>query len=148
MTATAPPVAPAATRTASSSGVGRSGSVAWMVLPALFMFLLFGVVPLIGVFVLSFAQWDGLGAITVAGISNWKSVLKDPGLLHSLWVTFEIIGLSWLVQTPISLLLGTFLAGRQKYRGFLAVLPGATDAAQLTLVVTLADGRTVERPLA
>lgn len=93
-----------------------------MVLPALFMFLLFGVIPLIGVFALSFTQWDGLGAIHMAGISNWRSVLKDPGLLHSLWVTFEIIGLSWLVQTPISLLLGTFLAGHQKYRGLLAVL--------------------------
>jgi raffinose/stachyose/melibiose transport system permease protein len=93
-----------------------------MVLPALFMFLLFGVIPLIGVFALSFAQWDGLGAIHVAGISNWTSVLKDPGLLHSLWVTFEIIALSWLVQTPISLLLGTFLAGHQRYRGLLAVL--------------------------
>jgi raffinose/stachyose/melibiose transport system permease protein len=93
-----------------------------MVLPALFMFLLFGVIPLIGVFVLSFAQWDGLGAISVAGISNWQSVVKDPGLYHSLLVTFEIIALSWLVQTPISLLLGTFLAGRQRYRGFLAVL--------------------------
>ncbi|MEU4291420.1 sugar ABC transporter permease [Kribbella sp. NPDC026596] len=93
-----------------------------MVLPALFMFLLFGVVPLIGVFALSFAQWDGLGAIHTAGISNWRSVLRDPGLYHSLWVTFEIIALSWLVQTPISLLLGTFLAGRQRYRGFLAVL--------------------------
>jgi raffinose/stachyose/melibiose transport system permease protein len=92
------------------------------VLPALFMFLLFGVIPLIGVFALSFTQWDGLGAIHMAGISNWHSVLKDPGLLHSLWVTFEIIGLSWLVQTPISLLLGTFLAGHQRYRGLLAVL--------------------------
>jgi raffinose/stachyose/melibiose transport system permease protein len=30
--------------------------------------------------------------------------------------------LSWAVQTPLSLLLGTFLAGRQRYRGFLAVL--------------------------
>jgi raffinose/stachyose/melibiose transport system permease protein len=93
-----------------------------MVLPALFMFLLFGVVPLIGVFALSFTQWDGLGPIHPAGISNWRSTLKDPGLYHSLWVTFEIIALSWLVQTPISLLLGTFLAGRQRYRGFLAVL--------------------------
>ena len=93
-----------------------------MVLPALFMFLLFGVVPLIGVFALSFTQWDGLGAIHAAGISNWRSTLKDPQLYHSLWVTFEIIALSWLVQTPISLLLGTFLAGRQRYRGVLAVL--------------------------
>ena len=93
-----------------------------MVLPALVMFLVFAVVPLIGVFALSFTQWDGLGAIHAAGTSNWRSTLKDPGLYHSLWVTFEIIALSWLVQTPISLLLGTFLAGRQKYRGLLAVL--------------------------
>jgi raffinose/stachyose/melibiose transport system permease protein len=93
-----------------------------MVLPALCMFVLFGVVPLIGVFALSFVRWDGLGPLHAAGLSNWKTVLKDPGLLHSLWVTFEIIALSWLVQTPMSLLLGTFLAGRQKYRGFLAVL--------------------------
>jgi raffinose/stachyose/melibiose transport system permease protein len=93
-----------------------------MVLPALLMFILFGVVPLIGVFVLSFTQWDGLGPIHPAGVSNWRVALKDPGLYHALWVTFEIMILSWLVQTPMSLLLGVFLAGRQRYRAFLAVL--------------------------
>lgn len=30
--------------------------------------------------------------------------------------------LSWLFQTPLSLLLGVFLAGRQRYRGVLAVI--------------------------
>ena len=93
-----------------------------MVLPALLMFILFGVVPLIGVFVLSFTQWDGLGPIHPAGVSNWRVALKDPRLYHALWVTFEIMILSWLVQTPMSLLLGVFLAGRQRYRAFLAVL--------------------------
>jgi raffinose/stachyose/melibiose transport system permease protein len=93
-----------------------------MALPALAMFLLFGVVPLVGVLVLSFAQWDGLGAIHTAGLSNWRSVLNDPGLPHSVLVTFEIMILSWAVQTPMSLLLGVFLAGRQRYRAFLAVL--------------------------
>jgi raffinose/stachyose/melibiose transport system permease protein len=93
-----------------------------MVLPALAMFTLFGVVPLVGVLVLSFTQWDGLGPIHPAGVSNWRVALKDPGLYHALWVTFEIMILSWLVQTPISLLLGVFLAGRQRYRAFLAVL--------------------------
>lgn len=121
MTVTAPPVAPATARKA-PSGAGRSGRVAWMVLPALAVFVVFGVVPLIGVLVLSFTQWDGLGAIHPAGMSNWRSVLADPGLPHSIWVTFEIMILSWAVQTPISLLIGTFLAGRQRYRGFLAVL--------------------------
>jgi len=36
-------------------------------------------------------------------------------------VTFLIMALSWLFQTPISILLGVFLAGHQRYRGFLAV---------------------------
>jgi raffinose/stachyose/melibiose transport system permease protein len=49
-------------------------------------------------------------------------VLTDPGLPHSLGVTFEIMILSWAVQTPMSLLLGVFLAGHQRYRGVLAVL--------------------------
>ncbi|MGY4772379.1 carbohydrate ABC transporter permease [Kribbella sp. CWNU-51] len=126
MTTTAPPVAPATGRATTdghgSSRVGRSGPVAWMVLPALAVFILFGVVPLIGVFVLSFTQWDGLGPIHPAGVSNWRVALKDPGLYHALLVTFEIMILSWLVQTPMSLLLGVFLAGRQRYRAFLAVL--------------------------
>ncbi|HEY0616617.1 MAG TPA: sugar ABC transporter permease [Kribbella sp.] len=93
-----------------------------MALPALAMFLLFGVVPLVGVLVLSFAQWDGLGAIHTAGLSNWRSVLSDPSLPHTVLVTFEIMILSWAVQTPMSLLLGVFLAGRQRYRAVLAVL--------------------------
>ncbi|GAB2650144.1 carbohydrate ABC transporter permease [Kribbella swartbergensis] len=93
-----------------------------MAIPALAIFLVFGVVPLFGVLFLSFTQWDGLGAINPAGLSNWRSVLSDPGLPHAIWVTFEIMILSWAVQTPLSLLLGTFLAGRQRYRGFLAVL--------------------------
>jgi raffinose/stachyose/melibiose transport system permease protein len=93
-----------------------------MALPALAMFLLFGVVPLVGVLALSFAQWDGLGAIHAAGLSNWRSVLSDPGLPHAILVTFEVMILSWAVQTPMSILLGVFLAGRQRYRALLAVL--------------------------
>lgn len=107
---------------AGSTQAGRSGSVAWMALPALAIFLLFGVVPLAGVLLLSFAQWDGLGAIGTAGLSNWRTVLSDPALPHTVLVTFEIMILSWAVQTPMSILLGVFLAGRQRYRAFLAVL--------------------------
>ncbi|HEY7102645.1 MAG TPA: sugar ABC transporter permease [Mycobacteriales bacterium] len=93
-----------------------------MALPALVMFVGFGVVPLLGVLFLSFTTWDGIGVINWAGFRSWKAELTDPGLPHALWVTFLIIALSWLVQTPMSLLLGTFLAGRQRYRGVLAVL--------------------------
>ncbi|WP_433158872.1 carbohydrate ABC transporter permease [Kribbella sp. CA-247076] len=109
-------------RRSGSTAAGRAGPVAWMAIPALLIFVVFGVVPLFGVLFLSFTQWDGLGAINPAGFANWRSVLSDPALPHTVWVTFEIMILSWAVQTPLSLLLGTFLAGRQRYRGFLAVL--------------------------
>jgi raffinose/stachyose/melibiose transport system permease protein len=100
----------------------RHGSLAWLVLPALLFFTAFGIVPLVGVLVLSFATWDGIGVITPAGLANWMSVLADPGLPHALWVTFLVMALSWLVQTPLSILIGVFLAGGQRYRAVLAVL--------------------------
>jgi len=121
VTALAPPGA----RTAIPSpvaGSGRSASFAWMALPALIVFVAFGVVPLLGVVGLSFTTWDGLGAITPSGLTSWTAVLTDPGLPHALWVTFLVMALSWLVQTPISLLIGVFVAGRQRYRAVLAVL--------------------------
>jgi raffinose/stachyose/melibiose transport system permease protein len=93
-----------------------------MVLPALFIFVVFGVIPLLGVLGLSFSTWDGLGAIQPRGLDSWRAVLADPGLPHAMWVTFEIMALSWLFQTPVSILIGVFLAGNQRYREFLAVL--------------------------
>jgi raffinose/stachyose/melibiose transport system permease protein len=118
----APPAVPAAQTKRSASPSGGHGSVGWMALPALVIFVAFGVIPLLGVLGLSFSTWDGLGAIHPSGLTSWRSVLADPGLPHALWVTFEIMALSWLFQTPVSILIGVFLAGNQRYREFLAVL--------------------------
>jgi raffinose/stachyose/melibiose transport system permease protein len=118
----APPAAVRSVRGVGSTGGGRGGAVAWMALPALIAFLAFGVLPLIGVVLLSFTTWDGIGQIVPTGLDSWRAVLSNPGLPHALWVTFLIMALSWVFQTPLSILLGTFLAGRQRYRGLLAVI--------------------------
>jgi raffinose/stachyose/melibiose transport system permease protein len=97
----------------------RSGLMA---LPALMMFVVFAVVPLAGAVVLSLMHWDGLGAITWEGLGNWTRVLGDPVTGNALLLTVKIMVVSWLVQTPISLLLGVFTAGTQRYRAVLAVL--------------------------
>jgi raffinose/stachyose/melibiose transport system permease protein len=120
MTALAPPAVRVKEPTA--AGRGRSGSVAWMALPAMLVFFAFGIIPLLGVLGLSLTTWDGIGTIHFTGLTSWKAELKDPELPHSLLVTFEIMILSWLVQTPISILIGVFLAAFKRYRGFLAVL--------------------------
>lgn len=92
-----------------------------MTIPALVMFTAFGLIPLIGVFWLSFQNWNGIGPITPAGLANWTSMLVDPSLYSALWRTFVVMGLSWAVQTPLSILLGVFIAGHQRYRAVMAV---------------------------
>ncbi|XVV10196.1 carbohydrate ABC transporter permease [Actinoplanes sp. CA-131856] len=116
MTTLAPPV------THREEPTRRSGSVTWMALPAFVWFLLFGIMPLFGVLFLSFTTWNGIGDIQPTGFDSWRATLTDPGLPHALWVTFLIMALSWAVQTPISILIGTLLATSKRYREFLAVL--------------------------
>ncbi|MEU4626387.1 sugar ABC transporter permease [Actinoplanes sp. NPDC023801] len=122
MTTLAPPAVRGQEPTRSSGG--RSGSVlVWMVLPAFVMFIFFGIIPLFGVIALSFATWNGITPdIQLSGLTSWTAALTNPNLPNALWVTFLIMGLSWLVQTPLSILLGTFMARQTRYRGFLAVL--------------------------
>jgi raffinose/stachyose/melibiose transport system permease protein len=116
------PVLPATPGTHATTTRGaRNGSLAWLAVPALLFFIVFGVIPLIGVLVLSFTTWPGIGDIHASGLTSWRAQLSDPGLLHAVYVTFLIMILSWLVQTPLSILIGAFLAGNQKYRAVLAV---------------------------
>ncbi|MEU4424532.1 sugar ABC transporter permease [Actinoplanes sp. NPDC024001] len=94
-----------------------------MALPAFVMFVFFGIIPLLGVIVLSFATWNGISpTIELTGLTSWRAALSNPSLPNAIWVTFLIMALSWLVQTPISILLGVFMATRSRYRGFLSVL--------------------------
>lgn len=100
----------------------RSQPSFWMAVPALVLFGIFALVPLLGVIVLSLMSWDGLGTPAWAGLTNWVSALTDPITWNALWLTLKVMVITWLVQTPISLLLGVFTAAKQRYRALLAVL--------------------------
>jgi raffinose/stachyose/melibiose transport system permease protein len=93
-----------------------------MALPALLMFTVFGIIPLVGVLLLSFTTWNGIGDIVPSGFTSWRAILSDPALPHALWVTFKIMIFTWLIQTPMSILIGVFTAGHQRYREVLAAL--------------------------
>ena len=83
---------------------------------------LFGWLWLAVAIVLSFMSWDGLGSITFAGVDNWKAMLGNGVTQHAILLTLGMTILCWVIQTPISLLLGVFMAGQQKYRAVLSVL--------------------------
>nr|WP_325694479.1 sugar ABC transporter permease [Pseudonocardia sp.] len=91
-------------------------------MPAVVIFAVFALVPLVGVVALSLTRWDGLGPITWDGLNSWARALADPVTLNAIWVTAKIMVFSFVVQAPVSLLLGVFTAGRQRYRAVLAVI--------------------------
>jgi ABC-type spermidine/putrescine transport system permease subunit II len=66
------------------------------------LFAGFAVIPLVGVFLLSFTTWDGIGTLRTSGLDSWRAVLADPGLPHAVWLTFPVMLASWAVQTPLS----------------------------------------------
>jgi raffinose/stachyose/melibiose transport system permease protein len=108
--------------TPSSAAPGAKTRLDILVLPALAFFIAFAFIPMIGVLLLSFTDWDGISPITFAGWESWIQVFTDPGTYHALWLTIALMIITWAVQTPISLLLGVFVAGHQRYRAALAVL--------------------------
>ena len=108
-------------KAAGKSSSLRKGPSVWYAAPALILFGIFAIIPLIGVVVLSFMNWDGLGSVTWNGVGNWLRMLKDPLVLNGLKLTIILTIVSWAVQTPICILLGVFMAGQQRYRAFLSV---------------------------
>ncbi|CAM5674459.1 ABC transporter [Streptomyces tanashiensis] len=104
----------------SSTGVGRPG-FAWAA-PAAAFFGLFALVPLVLVVVLSFTRWNGLGSPEFVGLDNWSRLLDDPVMVKSLWLSLFLTVLGVVVQTPISILLGVWAAGRQRNRAVLSAV--------------------------
>ena len=108
-----------------------------MLAPAIAFFLVFALGPLIAAVYLSFLNWDGISPPTWVGLGNWTRAFSDPVTLHAIFLTVQVMVLSWLIQTPISLLLGVYLAGYQRYRAILSVfyfLPLLFSAVAIGLI--------------
>jgi raffinose/stachyose/melibiose transport system permease protein len=93
-----------------------------LLLPAVVLYSAFALVPLGVAAWLSFTSWDAISDPTWVGLDNWFRILGSDNFRNGLVLSLQVIVISWLVQTPISLLLGVFTAGKQKYRAVLAAL--------------------------
>lgn len=100
----------------------NGGPTLWYLLPAAVLFVGLAVIPLLGAVVLSFMKWSGLGTPKFTGIENWIWFFSDPVTLITLKVTVLVMIGSWLVQTPISLLLGVWIAKPGRFRSFAGML--------------------------
>jgi len=98
-----------------------SFAVLWT-LPALIFYVAFAIIPLFIALFYSFTSWNGLAPAVWIGLGNWRALFCDHVTLTSLLLTIQVMVISWIVQTPISILLGVFMAGKQLYRSVLGVL--------------------------
>lgn len=106
--------------TRSAPQVGRP-SVIWAV-PGLIFFTAFAGVPMVLVVYLSFTSWNGLGSPAWAGLENWSRLLGDPLMGQGVRLSVLLTVLTWAFQTPVSLLLGVWAAGRQRSRAVLSAI--------------------------
>jgi raffinose/stachyose/melibiose transport system permease protein len=112
-------------------------TVLLLLVPAIFFYVLFALGPMVVAGYISLLEWDGVSPPAWVGLENWGRVVSDPVTLRSLFLTVQVMVLSWVIQTPISLLLGVFLAGQQRYRAVLGVfyfLPLLFSAVAIGLI--------------
>ncbi|MGI5215244.1 carbohydrate ABC transporter permease [Plantactinospora sp. CA-290183] len=107
------------------------------VLPAVLFFAAFAALPVIGVAVLSFTSWNGLGEPKPIGFENWQRLLTDDTVLSATWTTVLLTVLCWATQTPLALALGVWAAGPQRNRAVLSsifFLPLLLSSAAIALL--------------
>jgi raffinose/stachyose/melibiose transport system permease protein len=99
--------------------------------PALLMYGIFIIFPIISSFVLSFTEWSGFGVPKVVWFQNYVTILTDPIFLHGLRNNLLIVGISVFGQIPIGFTLAYIL-----YRGM--VKGNAFFTAMIFLPITIA----------
>lgn len=87
------------------TGIRRQTLVGWLfVLPALVMYALFVLQPLLLTFQYSLYRWDGVGPADWVGLSNYVTVLTEPKLLETLFNAFRLVVFYSLVPVSLGLI--------------------------------------------
>ncbi len=82
--------------------VRRETIVGWLfVLPALLMYAVFVLLPLLLTIVYSFYRWNGVGPMTWVGLKNYLTVFQVPDLLGTIFNAFWLV--VWFSFIPVGL---------------------------------------------
>lgn len=104
-----------------SRRVRRQTVVGWLfVVPALVMYGLFVLQPLVLTVQYSLYRWDGVGPATFVGLSNYGTVLSEPRLIETLFNAFRLVLFFSLI--PVGLGLVTASVIQRVARGRLGTL--------------------------
>lgn len=125
---TATTTAPLATPTVHTARQPSNRLRAWAtrapLLPALIFMIVVTQLPFVATVVISFFDWNSLypKARHFTGVDNYKEVLTDADLRHSVWTTVLLTVTVVLVSLALGLLLALLLDRRFKGRGVVRTL--------------------------
>jgi raffinose/stachyose/melibiose transport system permease protein len=80
----------------------REALIGWLfVVPALLMYALFVLVPILLTILYSFYRWNGVGPMTWVGLKNYVSVFQVPNLIGTVFNAFWLV--VWFSFIPVGL---------------------------------------------
>lgn len=104
----------------SGGGLRQALEVAFFVTPALALFALFVVWPVVRAVQFSFYRWKGFGPLVdFVGLRNYSTVLHDEVFTDAFVHNMVIVVLSILVQLPLGLAIALLLNRRMRGQGVL-----------------------------
>ena len=111
----------------------------WALIPALLIFTLFTVVPLLASLFFSFTDWNisRFYAPEFRGITNYITLLKDPVFLHSLMNTFIFAICTTILKTVGGLALALLLVRKIRANNVLRTIYYAPCVLSVTVVGVL-----------
>jgi raffinose/stachyose/melibiose transport system permease protein len=91
-----------------------------LTLPALILYLVFFLYPVLMGLYYSMTNWDGFSrSYSYIGLKNYMDILKDQRFVNSMKFTLYYTILDVTIKLFIALLLAMLLSGKVKYRGFM-----------------------------
>lgn len=83
-------------------------------LPALILFTVFFIVPLVSICYMSLFKWNGISAAQFTGFANYKALFLDSVFLRSIRNNVIWAFAACLIQVPLALLMALILSGKPK----------------------------------
>jgi len=97
----------------------RMATILVFLLPAVAVYALFVIYPLIQASFYGLFKWNGLGPLDdYVGLDNFSQVLRDEVFRRALWHNLVILGLSLIIQLPLALGLALALGRQMRGRAF------------------------------
>lgn len=93
-------------------------TILWGLLPALILYVLFVIWPILRSFWYGFFDWNGLSQPVFNGVDNFAKIFSDPVFWQSLKNNLYVVVASVLLQIPLGLLAAVLLNGQVKASRF------------------------------